>query len=57
MRNVLDKSRRENKNTHFVFNNFFSENRTVHEILPTNMVETEGLHMTSQYGAYELHAG
>jgi hypothetical protein len=29
MRNVWDKSCRENENTHFILNNFFSENRTV----------------------------
>ena len=29
MRNVSDKSYRENQNTHFVFNNFFPENRAV----------------------------
>jgi len=26
MRNVSDKSYRENQNTHFIFNNFFSKN-------------------------------
>ena len=31
MRNYLDKSRREN--THFMFNYFFSKNRTVYEIM------------------------
>jgi ABC-type polar amino acid transport system ATPase subunit len=32
MKNVSDKSRRENQNTHFVFSNFFFfENRVVHE--------------------------
>jgi hypothetical protein len=36
---------------------FFSENRTVYEIIPKNVVETEGPQMTSQYGAYALHAG
>jgi hypothetical protein len=30
IRNVLDKSCRENQNTHFVFNNLFSKNRTVY---------------------------
>jgi hypothetical protein len=25
--------------------------------MPKNMVETKGLQMTSQYGAYALHAG
>jgi len=41
MRNVSDKSCRENQNTHFVFNNFFSENRAVNEIMWKNMVEPE----------------
>ena len=53
----LDKSRRENQNTHFTFNNFFPKNRTVYEIMSKNMVETEEGQMTSQYGAYELHVG
>ena len=38
MRNIADKSRRENQNTHFVFNNIFSENRVVYENLE-NTVE------------------
>jgi hypothetical protein len=54
---VLDKICRENQNTHFMFNNFFSENRTVYEIMLKNVVETEGPQMTSQYGAYALRAG
>jgi len=33
MRNVSDKICRENRNTHFVFSNFFSENRGVYEII------------------------
>ena len=57
MRNVLDKSCRENQSTHFTFNKFFSENRAVYEIMSKYMVEFEGLEMTSQYGAYELHVG
>jgi hypothetical protein len=40
-----------------MFNNFFSENRTVYEIMSKNIVETEGPQMTSQYGGYALHAG
>ena len=40
-----------------MFNNFFPENRAVYEIMSTNMVEAEGPKMTSQHGAYELHAG
>jgi hypothetical protein len=33
MRNGSDKSYRENQITHFMFNNFFSENRTVYDIM------------------------
>ena len=40
-----------------MFNKFFSEDRAVYEIMSKNMVETEGPQMTSQYGAYVLHAG
>ena len=57
MRNVLDKGCTEDQNTHFMFNNFFPENRAVCEILSKNMVEPEGPQMTSQYGVYELHTG
>ena len=39
MRNVPDKSCRENQNTHFVFNNFFSDNRAVYDITWKNMVQ------------------
>jgi len=38
MRNVSDKSCRENKDTHFTLNNFFSENSAVCEIMWKNMV-------------------
>jgi hypothetical protein len=43
--------------THFIFNKFFSENRTVYEIMSKNVVEIEEPQMTSQYGAYALRAG
>ena len=56
MRKFLDKSCRENQNTHFTFKNFFSENRIVHEIMSKNMKDTEGPQITSQNGAYALHA-
>ena len=39
MRNVLDRSCRENQNTFYV-SNFFSENRTVCEIESKKLVET-----------------
>jgi hypothetical protein len=57
MRNILDKSCRENENTHFIFSNFFFENRTVYEIMSKYIVETEGPQMTSQHGAYALRTG
>jgi hypothetical protein len=57
MRIILDKSCRENPDTHFMFNNLFPENRGVYEIMSKNVVEPERLQMTSQYGAYELHVG
>jgi hypothetical protein len=48
MRNVLDKSCTENKNSTTFF---FFKNRTVYETISKNMVEPEGPHMTSQNGA------
>jgi hypothetical protein len=33
MRNVLDKSYRENQNTNFIFNNFFFENPVIYEMM------------------------
>jgi hypothetical protein len=39
MRNVTDKICTENQNTHFVFSNFFFENRAVYEIMWKNIVE------------------
>ena len=55
MGNILDKICRENENTRFMFNNFFSEIAPF--IIPKNAVETEWPQMTSQYGAHALHAG
>ena len=47
MRNVSDKSCRENQNTHFVFNNFFLiQNRAVYNIMWRNIVEPGRPHMT-----------
>jgi hypothetical protein len=58
MRNVLNKSYKENQNTHFMFNNvLFPENRAVYEIMSKNVVEPERPQMSSQNGAYTLHAG
>ena len=41
MRNFSDKSCREIQNTHFMFNNIFSENRVVYEIMWKDMVEPD----------------
>jgi len=43
MKNVSDKSRRENRNTHFFSS---SENRAVYEIIWTNIVERSRPQMT-----------
>jgi hypothetical protein len=56
MRNVLDKSCRENQNTYFIFNNFFSENGAIYEIMLKNLVKLVMPQMTTKYGAYMLHA-
>ena len=41
MRNVADKSCRENHNIHFMFNKFFSKNRVIYGIMWKNMVQQE----------------
>ena len=43
MRNVSNKSSRENRNTHFMFSEFFfsSQNRTVYETMSKNLMEPE----------------
>jgi hypothetical protein len=44
--------------THILYSiTFFSENRTVYDIMSKNSVETEGPQMTTQYGTYALRAG
>ena len=56
MRNVLD-SVIEKTKTHILCSiTFFSENRTVYELMSKNWVETEEPQMTSQHGVYALHA-
>jgi hypothetical protein len=55
MRNIFDKISRENQNTYFRLNNFFSENRAVYETMSEPLVEPERLQMTTQHGAYVLH--
>jgi hypothetical protein len=41
-----EKSCTENQNTHFMFSNFFFENRAVYEIMWKNIVEWGRLQMT-----------
>jgi hypothetical protein len=47
MRNVSDKSCRDNQITHFVFHNFFPENREVYEIIWKNNVQSDRPQMTT----------
>jgi hypothetical protein len=56
MRNVLDKSCRENQNTFYVQQLFF-EKCAVYEINLKKLVEPRGPQMTSQHDVYELLAG
>jgi hypothetical protein len=57
MRNVSDKSCRENQNTHFVFGIFFcAEIRAIHETVRKILVESGGTHMTISNNACALHA-
>jgi hypothetical protein len=55
MRNVSRKCCRENQNTHFIFNNFFVENRAVYEI-NAEKYGTARPQTAIQNGARALHA-
>ena len=58
MRNVQDKSCRENPNTHFMFSNPPpSESRAFYRIMCTGMVVLDRPQMKIKYGACALHAG
>jgi hypothetical protein len=57
MRNVSDKSYRENQNTHFMFSNLF-ENCAIYEIMWKNIVVLErtqlsDVHFTLRAGDYK----
>jgi hypothetical protein len=43
--------------THFIYNNFLSVNRAVHELMWKNVVGPDRPQMTIQYGACALHVG
>jgi hypothetical protein len=55
IRNVSDKSCRENQNTHFMFSHFFPKIVPLNEKMWKNMVERSDHRW--QYGASSLHAG
>jgi len=60
MRNVSDKSCRENQNKHFVFNKHCPpppENRAICEVLWKNILELGRPQMTISYGARALRDG
>jgi hypothetical protein len=48
MRNVSYKSSRQNKNTHFILDNFFSEKRAADEIMWKSTAEPDTPQMTIQ---------
>ena len=56
MRNSSLKICRENKNTYFILNNSFSENRDVNEIMLKNMINSDWPKATVEYGVCALHA-
>ena len=49
-----DKVCRQNQNSHFMFNNFFPENRCFYEIMWENIVQPDRSQIT--YGACALDA-
>jgi hypothetical protein len=46
MRNISDKSCKENQNTHFMSSNFFLDNRAVCETMSKNSIEPGMSHLT-----------
>jgi len=46
MQSISDKNYREAQKTCFMFNNFFSENRTLYKIIWENVVEPESQQIT-----------
>ena len=51
-KSVVDKIK-----THFIFNNFFSENPAVYGIIGKTIVEADRPQMSTKYGSCALHAG
>jgi hypothetical protein len=46
MRNVSDEVCGENRNTHFMFSNFFPQNRTFYETMWKSMLQPDSTRMT-----------
>jgi hypothetical protein len=57
MRDISNRSCRENPTIHFVFSNSFSERRAVYEIMWKNLVEPGRPQMTISYEASAFYAG
>ena len=53
MRNVSDKTCRENQNAFFILNKFFSENCTVYEVTWKNLVDPDRPHMAIRHMSFE----
>ena len=49
LKNVADRSCRENQNTHFVFSNFFLESRAVYGLMWKKKVERDRPHDSMAY--------
>jgi hypothetical protein len=56
MRNISEKVCRQDRNTHFIFNNIFSKNHAIYEIKWENIVTPDRSRMTIQHGTSVLHA-
>jgi hypothetical protein len=56
IRNISDKSCRENQNMHFMLSNVFQKNCVVCEIMWKNVVGQDRPHMTIEKGSCALHA-
>jgi hypothetical protein len=57
MRNFSEKKDVEKIKTHVIFNNIFSDNCALYEIIWKNVVQPNRQQATIYYGAYTLNAG
>jgi len=54
MKNVSDKSWKENQNTRLTITNFFPENHAIREIMWQNMVESDRPQIATQHGVIPI---